>query len=167
MRTSFLASAIVTMVAINSSACAAVTAAAGLTHLFTATVHLAQPYEPIPLISGSFRVIEPLQGGSICGPAFRGTIDGGLAIPLIVFDQETQQVSAQFDSIYVYGHADDGSPFYLEQSGIGASPHQNSKVQLQAGGKYQELQRTFILGQPQLNEARTIATVPCYSVELE
>jgi hypothetical protein len=111
--------------------------------------------------------VEPFTGGSICGPAFSATIEGGFAVPVIVFNETTKQVTAQYDSIYVYGHADDGSPFFLEQSGVGDSPHQNSKVILQATGKYQELQRKFILGQPVLSEDKTIATVPCYTVELQ
>lgn len=68
--------------------------------------------------------------------------------------------------IYAYGHADDGNPFYLEESGVGTGSTQNTRLIFDIGGKYEALQKIYILGQPSVNAARTVATVECFSVPL-
>jgi hypothetical protein len=132
-------------------------------YLFSATVNLGQPLDPIPLLEGGIRIVEPITGGTINGPAFNATIEGGLAAPIIVNNNGTK---AQMAFIYAYGHASDGSPFYIEETGIGSGATQNTRLIIQVGGKYQGLQTVYVLGQPSVNAARTVASVECFSVPL-
>ncbi|KAF3484363.1 uncharacterized protein GIQ15_03687 [Arthroderma uncinatum] len=134
------------------------------TYLFSATVTLAKPLNPIPLLEGGIRIVEPITGGSIQGPAFNATIEGGVASPIIV--KSDDGTKAQMAYIYAYGHASDGSPFYIEESGIGSGATQNTRLIIQVGGKYQGLQSLYVLGQPTVNEARTVASVECFSIPL-
>ncbi|KAK8127321.1 hypothetical protein PG984_008429 [Apiospora sp. TS-2023a] len=133
-------------------------------HIFSASVNLGTPLGPIPLLEGGQRVVEPITGGTITGPAFQATIEGGLAAPIIVSNQDGTKTQLAF--IYAYGHAEDGSPFYLEESGIGAGPTQTTRITLNVGGKFEALQRMYILAQPKVNEEKTLALVECYSVPL-
>ncbi|KAL2861154.1 uncharacterized protein BJX67DRAFT_391585 [Aspergillus lucknowensis] len=133
------------------------------TYLFSATVNLGGALAPIPQLGGGTRVVEPITGGKIYGPAFNATIEGGLAAPILLNDNET---TWQIPRAYAYGHASDGSPFYLEEDGIGSSATQNSRVIIQVGGKYADLQNMFVLGQPSVNAERTEVTVECWSVPL-
>lgn len=67
---------------------------------------------------------------------------------------------------YIYGHTSDGSPFYIEEAGIGFTATQNTHLIIQVSGKYEGLQQLYILGQPTLNEERTVGRVECWSVPL-
>jgi hypothetical protein len=80
-------------------------------YLFSATVNLGKALVPIPLLEGGKRIVEPITGGTIYGPGFNATIDGGVAAPVVVTNNGT---TTQIPYIYAYGHADDGSPFYIE-----------------------------------------------------
>ena len=110
------------------------------------------------------RIVEPITGGTISGPAFEATIDGGVAAPIIV--NATDGTRAQMAYIYAYGHASDGSPFYLEESGIGSGHTQSTRLVFDVGGEYANLRNLYILGQPTVNPDRTLATVECFSVPL-
>ena len=83
------------------------------TYLFSATVNLGKALAPIPLLEGGKRIVEPITGGTIYGPGFNATIDGGVAAPVVVTNNG---ITTQLPYIYAYGHADDGSPFYIEVS---------------------------------------------------
>ncbi|OJJ42368.1 hypothetical protein ASPZODRAFT_147355 [Penicilliopsis zonata CBS 506.65] len=133
-------------------------------YLFSATVNLSTPLKAISLLEGGVRVVEPITGGKIWGPGFNATIEGGLAAPVIVSNNETGR--AQLAYIWAYGHADDGEPFFIEESGIGTGGTQNTRLIVQVGGKYRALQTMYILGQPTVNEARTVAEVECFGVPL-
>ena len=133
-------------------------------YLFSATVNLGKNLDPIPLLEGGIRIVEPITGGTIYGPAFNATIEGGLAAPIIVKDENGTK--AQMAFIYAYGHASDGSPFYIEETGVGSGATQNTRLIIQVGGKYKGLQSIYVLGQPSVNEARTVALVECFSVPL-
>ena len=54
----------------------------------------------------------------------------------------------------------------MEESGIGSGATQNTRLIINVGGKYQSLQTMYVLGQPTVNEERTIASVECFSVPL-
>ncbi|KAJ5915843.1 hypothetical protein N7454_010984 [Penicillium verhagenii] len=112
---------------------------------------------------GGKRIVEPITGGTIYGPGFNATIDGGVAAPVVVTNNGT---TTQIPYIYAYGHADDGSPFYIEEVGIGSTATQNTRLIIQVSGKYAELQNLYILGQPSVNEERTVGQVECWSVPL-
>jgi hypothetical protein len=133
-------------------------------YLFSASVNLGKNLEPIPLLEGGIRIVEPITGGTIYGPAFNATIEGGLAAPIVV--NTGNGTKAQMAFIYAYGHASDGSPFYIEETGVGTGSTQNTRLIIQVGGKYQGLQSIYVLGQPSVNEARTVASVECFSVPL-
>ena len=133
-------------------------------YLFSASVNLGPAVGPISLLEGGLRIVEPITSGTISGPALQATIEGGLAAPIVVSHGNGTKTQLAF--IYAYGHADDGSPFYLEESGIGAGPTQTTRIILNIGGKYEALQRAYILAQPKVNEAKTLALVECYSVPL-
>jgi len=68
--------------------------------------------------------------------------------------------------IYAYGTASDGSPFYMEEAGIGRLGVQNTRLIINVGGEYEQLQSLYILGQPSLNDDKTLASVECFSVPL-
>ncbi|QMW34533.1 hypothetical protein G4B84_009999, partial [Aspergillus flavus NRRL3357] len=99
---------------------------------------------------GGTRILQPITGGSIQGAGFNGTIDGGLSAP-IHLDARSESGETQITKlpwIYVYGHADDGSPFFIEEAGIGSVGKQNTRVVIQVGGVYARLQEAFLVGQP-------------------
>ncbi|KAE8389868.1 hypothetical protein ETB97_012357 [Aspergillus alliaceus] len=133
------------------------------TYLFSATVKLGKALTPIPLLGGGKRIVEPIIGGTIYGPGFNATIDGGVAAPIVVNNDGT---TTQIPFIYAYGHASDGSPFYIEETGIGSPATQNTRLIIQVSGKYEGLQKLYILGQPSVNEERTVGQVECWSVPL-
>jgi hypothetical protein len=136
------------------------------TYLFSATVNLGKPLDPIPLLEGGKRIVEPITGGSIYGPGLNATIDGGLAAPILVANDNGVGTKAQLAFIYAYGHASDGSPFYIEESGLGSGPIQNTRLIVQVDGKYEGLQNLYILGQPAVNAERTVASVECFNIPL-
>lgn len=135
------------------------------TYLFTAVVNLSKALGPIPIAEGGVRVVNPITGGEISGPGFKATVEGGHAGPVIV-NGGTPATRIQTPYIYAYGHASDGSPFYLEETGIGSGAAQNTRMIINVGGKYQGLQTLYVLGQPSVNAEGTIATVQCFSVPL-
>ncbi|KAB8266620.1 hypothetical protein BDV30DRAFT_245075 [Aspergillus minisclerotigenes] len=119
-------------------------------HLCSVTVTLGPSLPPIPLLGGGTRILQPITGGSIQGAGFNGTIDGGLSAP-IHLDARSESGETQITKlpwIYVYGHADDGSPFFIEEAGIGSVGKQNTRVVIQVGGVYARLQEAFLVGQP-------------------
>ena len=134
------------------------------TYLFSAIVNLGQSLGPIPMVEGGVRVVETITSGTIFGPGFNATIQGGVAAPIVVDNARGSKI--QIPYIYAYGHASDGSPFYMEESGVGSSVTQNTRLIINVGGKYEGLQSEYVLGQPTLNEERTIASVECFSVPL-
>lgn len=134
------------------------------TYLFSATVHLGKSLGPIPMVEGGLRIVETITGGTIYGPGFNATIEGGVAAP-IVFNND-DGTRTQMPYIYAYGYASDGSPFYMEEAGIGSGVTQNTRLIINVGGEYQGLQTTYVLGQPSVNEERTTAFVECFSVPL-
>ena len=144
-------------------------AAPTLTYLFSATVNLGKHLAPIPLIEGGQRIVEPLVSGTIYGPAFNATIEGGLAAPIVINNSTGDGSKSQMAFIYAYGHADDGSPFYVGELGIGTSSTglgQNTRLIVNVGGKYKDLAGMYILGQPRLNEDRSAVKVECFGVSL-
>ncbi|KAK4145564.1 uncharacterized protein C8A04DRAFT_26562 [Dichotomopilus funicola] len=159
-------------------------------HLFSATVHLGPHLGPIPLLGGGQRMVEPITGGNIAGPAFNAVIEGGFAAPIFVQQQPIPTVehtpstqsstngdgdaSADADSdtppesepkndgestkqnhhllahIWPYGTASDGSAFFLEESGVGGPGGQNTRLNIQVGGRYKALQTMYVLAQPRV-----------------
>jgi len=134
------------------------------TYLFSATVNLGKSLGPIPMVEGGLRIVETITGGTIYGPGFNATIEGGIAAPVLVNNSDGTRI--QIPYIYAYGYASDGSPFYMEEAGIGSGVTQNTRLIINVGGEYQGLQSTYVLGQPSVNEERTIALVECFSVPL-
>jgi hypothetical protein len=135
-----------------------------LTYLFSATVNLGKSLGPIPMVEGGVRVVETITGGTIYGPGFNATIEGGVAAPILVDNGDGTRIQIPF--IYAYGTASDGSPFYMEEAGIGTGVTQNTRLNINVGGQYQALQTTYVLGQPSVNEERSVALVECFSVPL-
>ncbi|KAM0812398.1 hypothetical protein AB5N19_12388 [Seiridium cardinale] len=138
------------------------------TYLFTATLYVGDVLKPIPLIQGGNVIIEPLVNGTIVGPFLNGTVHSGFAAATVVSNNTItgNNTSIQIPSIYVYGQTSDGLPFYVQEAGIGPMADQNTRLVIAVGGKYSSLQSSFILAQPIMNAARTIATVPCFSMPL-
>ncbi|RYP60586.1 hypothetical protein DL770_009962 [Monosporascus sp. CRB-9-2] len=142
------------------------TATLNSTYLCTANVVIGKKLDPIPLLEGGLRIVEPITSGSIHGPGFNATIEGGFAAPIVVLDGNSKETKSQKPFIYVYGHADDGSPFYIEELGFGPGLVQNTRAIIQVGGKYQGLQSLYVLGQVSINEDRTAASAELFSVPL-
>lgn len=138
-------------------------------HLCSVSVTLGPSLPPIPLLGGGTRILQPITGGSIQGAGFNGTIDGGLSAP-IHLDARSESGETQITKlpwIYVYGHADDGSPFFIEEAGIGSVGKQNTRVVIQVGGVYARLQEAFLVGQPGREPGGKGARVECWVVPLE
>ncbi|OCK74286.1 hypothetical protein K432DRAFT_470314 [Lepidopterella palustris CBS 459.81] len=125
------------------------------TYLFSATVNLGKSLGPIFMVEGGVRLVETITGGAIYGPGFNATIEGGVAAPILVDNGDATRILIPY--IYTYGYAGDGSPFYMEETVIGSGVTQNTRLIINVGGKYQGLQTTYVLGQPSVNEDRTIA----------
>ncbi|KAF4979192.1 hypothetical protein FZEAL_4565 [Fusarium zealandicum] len=138
------------------------------TYLFTAFLRVGKPLEPIPLLEGGAVIIEPLINGTITGPDLNATVHGGFAAAMVVANNTItgKGKTVQIPSIYVYGETNDGLPFYVQESGVGPQAGQNTRLVIAVGGEYSNLQELFILGQPTINQARTVVTVPCFSVPL-
>ncbi|KAK6077461.1 hypothetical protein SCUP515_04989 [Seiridium cupressi] len=138
------------------------------TYLFTATLYVGDVLSPIPLIEGDNVIIEPLVNGTIVGPFLNGTVHSGFTAATVVSNNAItgNDTSIQIPSIYVYGHTSDGLPFYVQEAGVGPMTDQNTRLVIAVGRKYSSLQSSFVLAQPSMNAARTIATVPCFSMPL-
>ena len=113
-------------------------------YLFSATVNLGKKLGPIPMVEGGVRIVETITGGTIYGPGFNATIEGGVAAPVLVDSGDKTRV--QIPYIYAYGIAGDGSPFYMEEAGIGSGATQNTRLIIIVGGKYESLQTMYVLG---------------------
>ena len=133
-----------------------------LTHVFTAKLTVGRPLDPIPLLEGGSRTIEPLINGTISGPYLNGTVKTGFAAPITV--SGTDNTTVQIPQIYVYGVMSDGLPFHIQESGIGPVAGQSTRIILEVGGKYKTLQSMYILAQRTINAARTVVTVDGFSV---
>jgi len=88
-------------------------------YLFSTTVNLGKRLGPIPMVEGGVRIVETITGGRIYGPGFNATIEGGVAAPILVNNGDGTRI--QIPYIYDYGYAGDGSPFYMEEAGIGSA----------------------------------------------
>ncbi|KAE8327003.1 hypothetical protein BDV39DRAFT_205415 [Aspergillus sergii] len=118
---------------------------------------------------GGTRILQLIPGGTIQGAGFNGTIDGGLSAP-IHLDARSESGEMQITKlpwIYVYGHADDGSPFFMEEAGIRLVGKQNTRVVIQVGGGYAILQEAFPVGQPGREPEGEGARVECWVMPLE
>lgn len=140
------------------------------TYLFTATVTLGKRYGPIPVVGGGMRIVEPFTEGTIDGPNFHAIIEGGHASPIIVNDTTRENgAPVQYPYIYVYGHASDGSPFYIQEEGIGNRASQNTRLIINIGGQHSALQTMYVIAQMKFIESETGPTkvaVDCYSIPL-
>jgi hypothetical protein len=127
---------------------------------------VGRPLDPIPLLQGGNRIIEPLVSGTVTGPYFNGTVLAGFAAPITALLRTVGSVTpVQIPEIYLYGTTTpDGLPFYIQETGIGPILGQNTRVMLEVGGKYAALQTMHILAQPIINEARNVVTVEAYIV---
>jgi hypothetical protein len=149
----------------TSTKAATTTPTPALTYVFTAKLNVGRPLDPIPLLQGGSRTIEPLINGTISGPYLNGTVKSGFAAPITAFGTTvTGDTTVQIPEIYLYGVTSDGLPFYIQESGIGPVTGQNTRVVLEVGGKYKALQSMYILAQPTINAARTVVTVDGFSV---
>jgi hypothetical protein len=133
-------------------------------YLFSATVNLGKSLGPIPLIEGGLRVVETIVGGTIYGPGFNATIEGGVAALILVDNGDG--IRTQIPYVYACGTGDDGSQFYMQEDGIGSGRVQNTRLTINVGGKYQALQTMYVLGRRSVSEDRTVAYVECFSVPL-
>jgi hypothetical protein len=70
----------------------------------------------------------------------------------------------QMPEIYVYGITSEGLSFYIQESGIGTIPEQNTRIIFEVGERYKALQSMYILAQPTINEARIVVAVEGFSV---
>lgn len=89
-----------------------------------------------------------------------------MAIPMRIPDETGSGTKAQLPFIYLYGHADDGSPFYIEEVGNGTFQAQSTRMIIRVGGKYAGLQNKFLIAQPVPNYETKVVSVQCFSVPL-
>ncbi|KAI1441853.1 hypothetical protein F5Y02DRAFT_398021 [Annulohypoxylon stygium] len=139
-------------------------------YVFTASVTLGKRYGPIPMVGGGIRVIEPFTGGTIDGPNFHATIEGGHASPIVLKDTTTENGgSVQYPFIYVYGYTSDGLPFYIQEEGIGNRASQNTRLIINVGGSHSYLQTSYVIAQMRFIENEggpTTVAVDCYSIPM-
>ncbi|KAI1415496.1 hypothetical protein F5Y13DRAFT_156159 [Hypoxylon sp. FL1857] len=154
----------------SSSADAAPPATMNSTYVFTASVTLGKRYGPIPMVGGGIRVIEPFTGGTIDGPNFHATIEGGHASPIVLNDTTNENGgSVQYPYIYVYGYTSDGLPFYIQEEGIGNRASQNTRLIINVGGPHSYLQTSYVIAQMRFIEKEggpTTVAVDCYSIPM-
>ncbi|KAH6617782.1 hypothetical protein B0J18DRAFT_482676 [Chaetomium sp. MPI-SDFR-AT-0129] len=149
-------------------------------HLFSATVHLGPHLGPIPLLGGGQRM------GGFAAPIFVQQ----QPLPTVDHAPSTQSSTngdADTDSdtspepktdgesskqnhhllahIWAYSTASDGSAFFLEESGVGGPGGQNTRLNIQVGGRYKALQTMYVLAQPRVvDRERTMVRVECFGV---
>ncbi|KAI0882952.1 uncharacterized protein GGS22DRAFT_195660 [Annulohypoxylon maeteangense] len=154
----------------SSTSEAAPPATMNSSYLFTASVTLGKRYGPIPMVGGGIRVVEPFTGGTIDGPNFHATIEGGHASPIVLNDTTTEKGgSVQYPFIYVYGYTDDGQPFYIQEEGIGNRVSQNTRLIINVGGSHSYLQTSYVIAQMRFIENEggpTTVAVDCYSIPM-
>ncbi|KAI0834357.1 hypothetical protein F5Y06DRAFT_157934 [Hypoxylon sp. FL0890] len=140
------------------------------TYVFTASVTLGKRYGPIPMVGGGIRVIEPFTGGTIDGPNFHATIEGGHASPIVLKDTTNENGgSVQYPYIYVYGYTSDGLPLYIQEEGIGNRASQNTRLIINVGGPHSYLQTSYVIAQMRFIENEggpTTVAVDCYSIPM-
>ncbi|KAK4939349.1 hypothetical protein LTR10_020336 [Elasticomyces elasticus] len=129
------------------------------TYLFTATLEIGKPSNPIQIAGGTL-LNEPVVAGTITGPAVNGTIQGGFAHPSVY------NTTMQVPGIDLYGVTNDNSSFYIHEAGVGLTYEQVTRIELYIGeSRYSELSNGFILATVNPISNRTIAYVEGYLVQ--
>ena len=69
-------------------------------------------------------IVEPIENGTVAGPALNGTILPGIAIPTATKDE-----TFQFPFVVVYGSSNDKSTnFVVQEIGVGPSGNQWTRI---------------------------------------
>ncbi|KFA55447.1 hypothetical protein S40293_11322 [Stachybotrys chartarum IBT 40293] len=68
--------------------------AVGSNFLFTVTVKLSDYLGPIPVLQGGNRLVEATAEGKISGPGFYATIEGGIATPILIPENNSKGIKS-------------------------------------------------------------------------
>ncbi|KAK7047378.1 hypothetical protein VNI00_006609 [Paramarasmius palmivorus] len=102
---------------------------------------------------------EPFLNGTVTGPALNGTIRGGVAYPEIY-----NATGVEFSTANVWGTTSDGTSFAVQESGVGTTTRQISRLTVNIGGNYSKLATTFILGDVVGNVTDGTVLIKAYAI---
>ncbi|KAG8527888.1 uncharacterized protein KY384_006804 [Bacidia gigantensis] len=111
------------------------------TFLFTADLTLGAALPPID-IPGGTRLLTPVTGGTITGPALNATVTGGTAYPLF-----RNKMTVEEPEIIVFGTTDKNGTFFGTLAGVGSPVDQIVRIVIEIGGPYAYLNESFIEGE--------------------
>ncbi|KAL8672815.1 MAG: hypothetical protein Q9168_002752 [Polycauliona sp. 1 TL-2023] len=110
-----------------------------LEKLFTSQAMIGTFNDPIP-IPGGQRIVAKVTGGAIKGKAITGTFKGGITVIDILNGGQTI-----VNTIRTFGSTTDGTPFLIDENGIGSSADDFARLLLSAGGNLTSLTNEFVI----------------------
>ncbi|KAL8677893.1 MAG: hypothetical protein Q9186_005704 [Xanthomendoza sp. 1 TL-2023] len=126
-----------------------------LQRIFTANINLGDFQAPIPIPGGS-RMVASVTGGSLKGPrdGITGTIQGGISVIDIINSGQTI-----VNMVQSFGATPDGTPFLIQENGIGSQADNFARLTLSIGGAQANLANQFLLTEANLSaDRRTVST---------
>ncbi|KAL8886457.1 MAG: hypothetical protein Q9192_006481 [Flavoplaca navasiana] len=119
-----------------------------LVRIFTAQINLGEFQAPIP-IQGGQRLVAQVNGGSIKGKGLSGTIKGGISVIDIINNGQTI-----VNAVRSFGSTTEGSPFLIEENGIGSQSDNFARLVLSIGGNQANLANQFLFTEAALSADR-------------
>ncbi|KAL8861770.1 MAG: hypothetical protein Q9178_001971 [Gyalolechia marmorata] len=129
-----------------------------LVKIFTATINLENFQAPIP-IQGGQRLVAKVNGGSLRGQALTGTIIGGISVIDIINGGQTI-----VNAIRSFGSTIDGTPFLIEENGIGSQADNFARLVLSIGGRQANLANQFLFTEASLSADRKVVSTTGYQL---
>ncbi|KAL8807342.1 MAG: hypothetical protein Q9223_004946 [Gallowayella weberi] len=131
-----------------------------LNRIFTADINLGDFTAPIP-IQGGQRLVASVIGGQLKGPkdGLTGTIQGGLSIIDIINAGQTI-----VNMVSSYGITPDGTPFLIQENGIGSPADNFARLTLSIGGAQASLANQFLITEATLSADRKNVSTTGYQL---
>ncbi|KAL8802972.1 MAG: hypothetical protein Q9182_003460 [Xanthomendoza sp. 2 TL-2023] len=126
-----------------------------LQRIFTADINLGSFSAPIP-IQGGQRLVASVTGGQLKGPkdGLTGTIQGGISVIDIINAGQTI-----VNMVQSYGVTPDGTPFLIQENGIGSPADNFARLVLSIGGPQANLANQFLITEAALSaDRKTVST---------
>ncbi|KAI4276942.1 MAG: hypothetical protein LQ337_002151 [Flavoplaca oasis] len=120
-----------------------------LVRIFTAKINLGEFQAPIP-IQGGQRLVAQVNSGSIKGKGLSGTIKGGISVIDIINNGQTI-----VNAVRSFGSTTEGSPFLIEENGIGSQADNFARLVLSIGGSQANLANQFLFTEAALSADRS------------
>ncbi|KAL8757534.1 MAG: hypothetical protein Q9199_002140 [Rusavskia elegans] len=129
-----------------------------LVRLFEARTNIGEFLSPIP-IAGGQRLVAKVTDGEIKGKAFSGTIVGGITV-IDILNGGLTVVNA----VRSIGSTTDGTPFLIEEDGIGSPDDNFARLRLSIGGRFANLANQFLFTEATLASDRRSVTTTAYQL---